>query len=149
MRSLSFLLFFVASLFANPMWYHNIQKTKANSYVGYGSGISVAQAKLNAFNDIASQIYVSVNTTFSQKQKMHDGEFKSNEEFTSSQNSKATLYDYELLKSEFYDGKYFVALEYENIPSLDKFINKLKKSELKLKDEKQNSYLKKHQWQKS
>ncbi|NOR58848.1 MAG: hypothetical protein GQ474_10040 [Sulfurimonas sp.] len=142
MRNLLLLFLLVVSAIANPMWYHNVQKTKANSYVGYGSGVDEAHAKQEAFNDITSQISVNINTSFSQKQKMKDGEFKSSEEFSSAQKSNATLYDYELLKSEFYDGKYFVALQYENIPSVDKFINKLKKSNIKLKNEKQNSYLK-------
>jgi len=142
MRSIFLIISLVASVFANPMWYHNVQKTKANSYVGYGSGVDEVKAKQEAFNDITSQISVNINTSFSQKQKMKDGEFKSSEEFTSFQNSKATLYDYKLLKSEYWDGKYFVALEYENIPSLDKFVNKIKKSGIKLENEKQNSYLK-------
>jgi LPP20 lipoprotein len=141
-RQIFLIIALVASAFANPMWYHNVQKTKANSYVGYGSGVNETDAKQEAFNDITSQISVNVNTSFSQKQKMQDGEIKSSEEFSSSQNSKATLYDYELLKSEYSDGKYFVALQYENIPSVDKFINKIKKSNIKLKNEKQNSYLK-------
>jgi len=142
LRTIFLILLFVASAVANPYWYHNVQKTKANSYVGYGSGADEVKAKQAALNDITSQISVNINTSFSQKQKMKDGEFKSSEEFSSSQNSKATLYDYELLKSEFYNGKYFVALQYENIPSVDKFINKIKKSDIKLKNEKQNSYLK-------
>ncbi|WP_324172546.1 hypothetical protein [Sulfurimonas sp.] len=123
MKIIIFFLLLIASASANPMWYYNVQKTKANSYVGYGSEYSKANAKQKALNNIISQMSASVNTSFSQ-------------------NSKATLYDYELLKSEFSDGKYFVALEYENIPSLDKFVNKIKKSDIKLKNEKQNSYLK-------
>ncbi len=142
MRKILLIIALVASVLANPMWYHNVQKTKANSYVGYGSGVNESDAKKEAFNDITSQISVSVNTSFSQKQKIRDGQFNNTQEFTSSQNSKATLYDYELLKSEFHNGKYFVALQYENIPSVDKFVNKLKKSNIELKNEKQNSYLK-------
>jgi|OM-RGC.v1.005579558 hypothetical protein len=139
-RKILLIIVLVASAFANPMWYHNVQKTKANSYVGYGSGVDEVHAKQEAFNDITSQISVSVKTSFSQSQKVRDGEFKSSEDFSSAQNSNATLYDYELLKSEFSDGKYFVCVEYENIPSLDKFIRKVKAT--KLENEKQNSYIK-------
>lgn len=147
MRSIFLVFLFVASAVANPPWYYNVEKTKVNSYVGYGSGINETKAKQEAFNDIASQISTSVKTSFLQTEKEKDGEFKRSEDFTTAQKSDATLYDYELLRSEFYDGKYFVALEYENIPSLDKFLNKIKKidetkSALQGQNEKQNSYLK-------
>lgn len=126
MRILFLTILFVVSTFANPSWYLNVQKTKLNSYVGYGSGVDEAHAKQEALNDIVSQIAVNISTSFSQHQKIEDGKFQNNKEFISSQNSNATLYDYELLRSEFYDGNYFVAVEYENIPSLDKFVRKLK-----------------------
>jgi len=125
-RNLFFVAFFIASAFANPLWYLNTQKTKTNSYVGYGSGVDEVHAKQEALNDIASQISVSVNTSLKQNQKLQNGKFQNIEEFSSLQNSKAVLSDYELLKSEFYKGRYFVCVEYENIPSLDKFVRKVK-----------------------
>lgn len=141
MRHLFLFFVLVASAFANPSWYYNVQSTKAHSYVGYGSGESEADARQEAFNDIASQISVSVDNSFSQKEIVQGGDIQSTQDFSSTQKSKATLYDYELLKSEFADGKYFVAIEYENIPSFDKFVNKIKRSHIELRDEKQNSYL--------
>ncbi|WP_373034798.1 LPP20 family lipoprotein [Sulfurimonas sp.] len=141
-----FFVFLVLSIniFANPAWYHNVEKSKPQVYIGYGSGVDEVHAKQEAFNDIASQISVSVSTSLLQKQKLENGKFTNSEDFIASQDSKATLYDYELIKTEFYKGKYFVAIEYENIPSFDKFINKLKTIQLKhlITNEKQNSYLK-------
>ncbi|MEA1982228.1 MAG: LPP20 family lipoprotein, partial [Campylobacterota bacterium] len=74
-----FLLAFtlVTTLFANPAWYFNVQKTKANSYIGYGSGVDEVSAKQNALNDITSQISVSVNTSLKQSQKVLNGKLQS------------------------------------------------------------------------
>ena len=43
------------------------------------------------------------------------------------QNTQGSLSDYKLLHSVYEDGKYYVAISYENIPSFDKFIKKIKK----------------------
>ena len=143
MKSVVLFLVLLSSIYANPMWYHSLQKTKPNTYIGYGSGVDEVHAKQEAFNDIASQISVSVSNTLKQSQKIEDGKYKNIEEYIASQNSKATLYDYALIKSEFDNGKYFVAVEYENIPSLDKFVRKIKLDNFNLdKSEKQNNYLK-------
>lgn len=96
-------------------------------------------AKREAFNDIVSQISVEVDFSFSESLKDEDGKLTSSLESKSTQKSNAVLNDYELLKSEYYNSKYFVAIEYENIPSLDKFVAKIKDA----KTQKQNSYLKK------
>jgi hypothetical protein len=135
------------SVFAQPLWYYYLPASKANTYIGFGSGVDESHAKQEAFNDISAQIAVSVDTSMTQKQRLQNGEFQSIEEFTGSQSSSAVLYDYVLVKSEYSDGKYYVAIEYENIPSLDKFVNKIKKNyELaKLKNELQNSYIKETQ----
>nr|WP_275757565.1 LPP20 family lipoprotein [Sulfurimonas sp. SAG-AH-194-C21] len=115
-----------STLMANPMWYLNVQKTKANSYIGYGIGENDVKAKQEALNDISSQISVSVETSMKQSEKLSNGKFESSDEFSSLQRSKSMLNDYELLKMEYYNGNYYVAVEYENIPSLDKFYKKLR-----------------------
>lgn len=120
---LAFTLF--STLLANPVWYLHVQKTEANSYIGYGSGSDEVQAKQNALNDISSQISISVNTSMKQSQKFENGKMQSSDEFLSLQNSKSVLNDYQILKMEQYDGKFFVAIKYENIPSLDKFTKKI------------------------
>ena len=137
----------IASAFANPVWYYNLPASKANTYIGFGSGLDEAHAKEEAFNDITSQISVSVDTTMSKKQRLYNKEYHSTEEFRSLQKSSAVLYDYSLRKSEYSDGKYFVAVEYENIPSLDKFVNKIVSTYMleNLKNEKQNTYVRKTQ----
>ena len=144
MRYIFLALTLSLSLYANPIWYHNLPASKANSYVGFGSGVDEFHAKQEAFNDISSQISVEIDTSMTKRQKLEGDNFQTSEEFVGSQRSNAVLYDYVLRKSEYSDGKYFVAIEYENIPSLDKFVNKISDTYMleTLKNEKQNSYIK-------
>lgn len=125
MRSLLLVFVFTTSLLATPSWFFKLEATKANSYIGYGSGIDITLAKQEALTDISSQISVSVDSTVRQDEKLEDGKFTSTHNFSSLQTSKAILNDYKVLKMEFTEGSYFIAIEYENIPSLDKFVNKV------------------------
>ncbi len=115
--------------FAQPSWYHNIINTKQNTYIGFGSASSEQEAKQNALVSISAQISTkidsSLTTTKSYKTK--------NIEIKSSQKTKSTLSGYKLLKMNYEDDKYFVAIEYENIPSISKFKNKLKAKNIKVK----------------
>ena len=138
MRSLVVLFTFTISLLANPLWFGNLQKTKTHSYIGYGVGDNASKAKREALNDISSQISIQVDTFVNDRVEDTNGIITTHTNFSSQQNSNTILTDYNLLKLEFIDGKYFVAIEYENIPSLDKFIHKIRDA----KTEKQNSYLK-------
>ena len=85
---------------------------------------------------------MTINSSISQTIKDINGHVSSAVQSNSLQNTKASLSDYKLLKSEFTDGKYYVALTYENIPSLDKFVNKIKESYEIINDENQTAYIK-------
>jgi len=112
--------------YATPSWYHNIHDSKANVYIGFGSASSEAKAKQLALSDIVSQISVHVSSSMKSSMKELNGKFSSSDEFKTEQNAEASLSDYKLLKSEFDESKYYVALSYENIPSFDKFVKKVK-----------------------
>ena len=130
------------SLFATePSWYHNLPNTTPNTYLGYGNGHSESEATQNALNSIASQISTKIDTQTVVDKKFVDGSYKKDIKETSSQKTKANLSDYKTIKMGFDDGEYFVAIEYQNIPSLDKFISKIKTKITT--NEKQNSYISK------
>ena len=122
MKFLVIFLTFYLSLLANPLWFGNLQKTKTYSYLGYGVAESSSKAKREALNDISAQISIQVDTIVNDKVEDKNGVITTHTQFSSQQNSNTVFNDYNLLKLEFMDGKYFVAIEYENIPSLDKFI---------------------------
>jgi len=137
-RILVLLFSFIISLLATPLWFGNLEKTKPYLYIGYGVANSLPQAKREALNDISTQISVKIDASFKDEIEDKDGVVTTLSKSSSQQKSNSTLNDYKLLKMEFQDGKYFIAIEYENIPSLDKFAHKIKRA----KTEKQNSYIK-------
>jgi len=120
------LLLLGVELFATPSWFNKLQVKNPCVYVGYGISESRVKAKQEALSEIASQMYVVIDDSIHSSVKDDNGHISSSNESESSQKSLATLSDYKLLKSEYEDGKYYVALSYENIPSLDKFVRKVK-----------------------
>jgi hypothetical protein len=107
-----------------PPWYHALH-VKPNNYLGYGDGATENEAKQNALTDISSQIYTKVESQRVQKEKLINGNYEQNIEVQSSQNTKADMSDYELLKAENVDGRYYVGIAYEDISDLDRFIKKV------------------------
>jgi len=141
MKKLLLFLLISTCSYATPSWYHNLYAKKTNTYYGFGSADSETKAKQLALSDIASQISVHISSSTKLSMKIIDGKESSLDRFTTKQNSQATLSDYKLLKSEFNNAKYYVALSYENIPSFNKFVSKVKQMKIKTQETKQNSYL--------
>jgi len=131
----------VLNLYATtPSWYYNLP-IKATSYIGYGQGSSEDEAKKQAINDIASQISTKVDNKIVQNKRLSDGKYKKQTDINSSQTSKALLSDTKVIKTQSSDGVFYVAIEYINLPTIDKFINKIKRVGITTKP--LNSYLSK------
>ncbi len=113
-------LFSFSFLFAMPQWFYHIKSDRSNYYIGYGMGDTLTEAKTNALNDISSQISVKINSKF----ERNVNNYKKNITQKLSTVTNSTLNDYEVLKSVKED-KYYIAIGYENIPNIDKFISKL------------------------
>jgi len=128
-------------LLATPLWYHNIKEIKPNHYIGYGSGGNESEAKQEALSDIASQIFTKIDTTSTQNKSSSDGKYKNDFEVKSIQNTKANMSDFEVIKGESEDGKYFVALSYENIGNIERFVQKVKTSGEDIPNKPTNSFL--------
>jgi hypothetical protein len=94
--------------------------------IGYGSGNSEKNAKESALNEIVSQIAVTIKNEVQKTQSLNSNNYNKNIKINSYQKSLATIYGYKVIKLEYEKGKYFVAIEYENIPSIDKFAKKTK-----------------------
>jgi len=125
-RFLVLFLIFLACGYATPLWYYNIANKNLEIIIGYGSGESEKEAKQNALSDVVSKISVDVKTSMKLMQKDEDGQFVQNSKYESEQKADAVLSDYRLLRVEEESGIFFVALSYENIPSFDKFVRKVR-----------------------
>ena len=129
MKLFVLILFWSVSLFgAMPDWMYKLPTQGVNVYIGYGIGSTSQEAKANALNDVASQISVQIKSSLQIATNVKNGKVEKNSSDTVSQKSEAILNDYKLLRSEYKDGKYYIAISYENIPSLDKFVKKLKQT---------------------
>jgi len=123
MRILIFSFIF-SFLFATPNWFYNISNNKQNYYIGYGEGKTIKEAKINALNDISSQIQTKIKSEF----ESNINNYKKNVSQKLNSSTNANLSDYKVLKVVNEDNKYYVAIGYENIPNIDKFIKKLPKN---------------------
>lgn len=129
------------TLYATPTWYHNLTKQGPSFYIGYGQGFSEVDAKKAALNDISSQISVIVDSSISSDMGINKGKTYKNIQDKSSLRSHAQIQGYTVKKLEFYQGHYYIALSYENIPSIDKFNRKLTYIPLDKKPKIYNRYL--------
>ena len=123
MRILIFSFIF-SFLFATPKWFYSLDNNKSNYYIGYGEGKTIKEAKNNALNDISSQIEIKIKSEF----ESNVNNYKKNISQKLNLSTNANLTDYKVLKVENKDNKYYVAIGYENIPNIDKFIKKLPKN---------------------
>jgi len=123
MRILIFSFIF-SFLFATPKWFYSLDNNKSNYYIGYGEGKNIKEAKMNALNDISSQIEIKIKSEF----ESNINNYKKNISQKLNLSTNANLTDYKVLKVENKDNKYYVAIGYENIPNIDKFIKKLPKN---------------------
>jgi len=126
-----FLSLLVTYVFAMPDWYGNIKNDDKSIYIGYGESNSENDAKQNALNDIASQISTDIDYSFRKEIESSSTKYRKNVSKKSTQKMKVTLNDWELLRLQKDKNKFYVAIKYENIPSLDKFA---KKTNLKKED---------------
>ena len=97
----------------------------ATVYTGQGNGSTQSEAKQNALKDISEQISVSIDTETKQDKKLIDGKYSKDIVISTSQSSNTNIVGYELISMNFKDGIYTTKLQYENIPSLDKFAKKV------------------------
>lgn len=106
--------------------------------VGYGEEKNLPQAIANAKANISGQIKTQISSSMIQNNTLKNETY--NHEVIQNQQSstQATMTDITVLKQEKVGDMWYVAVEFENIPTLQKFINKLP---INLTDEPQNSYL--------
>lgn len=128
------------NLYATPDWYYKLHHKGPSFYVGYGQGSCEADAKKAALNDISSQISVIIDSSISTDMGVQKGESYRNIQDKSSLRSYAQIHGYTVEKLEVEEGQYFIALSYENIPSIDKFNRKLLSIAVP-KEERLNHYL--------
>ncbi|MBT5935337.1 LPP20 family lipoprotein [Sulfurimonas sp.] len=125
--------------FANPSWFYNLEPTNRNELIGYGIDKELVKAKQKATTSIVEFISVKIQSTLSISDSDVNGEINSNSSSKIKSEASAVLSGVKVLKSVKTDGKWYVAVKYDNSPLEKKFKKLLPK---KLQNEKQNQYLK-------
>ncbi len=138
---LSLLLITFSALSDTPDWYkhQNITAKTHYSYIGYGSAKSIQLAKQAAREDIATQLFVIVETVTESESGIENEKFMLSARHRSKQQTYAKLNKTKVLKSEFVDKTFYVALEYKHLTIVQHFINQLNVTTCE--DEVQHPYL--------
>jgi len=138
-----FIFLFVSALTLmgadTPIWFSSMSFPATHTkLIGYGEEKNLSLAIQNAKSDISGQIKTQISSSMTQKNTLKNETY--NHESVQNQQSitQATMTDITILKQEKIGDTWYVAVEFENIPPLQKFINKLP---MNLTDEPQSSYL--------
>jgi hypothetical protein len=139
MKNLFLILFIPILAFGVPDWFFNIEHDKKHEIVGYGMDSDLKKAKQNAILDITNSISVSVNSSVNISTSDFNGQTSQNASVNLQTKSKAILSGVDFIKIKKENDIWFVGAKYDNSPLEIKFKKILPK---KLKNEKQNRYLK-------
>jgi hypothetical protein len=132
-------------LFANPTdWFVGRMIPTENSMeiIGYGSDIDPNIALLNAKTDISTQIKSTINSSLTiTKQRVNDT-LESNSNQISNETTDIVLEEAQVVRQQFIEGKWYVAVSYEAMTDISRFIKKLPIRGHGVPTEPQNAYFK-------
>lgn len=138
MKSLLLLVILSGLLFATPDWYleRSLQK-EPNEQIGYGEDSNLQNAILNAKADVSMQLESIINSTMNITTRNDNTIYSRNTKSVNNIESNLKLKDLDIKKQKLENGIWYVAVSYENIPSIEKFVKRIK-----IQPGKQNEYFK-------
>lgn len=122
-----------------PMWFSAMEyKSTPTSLIGYGEAQELNSAIQNAKSDIAGQIKTNISSTLIQNKNLKNDAYSREVIQNQKASTQASLSDTRIIKQEKVSDTWYVAIEYQNLSTVQKFIKKLPSLE---HNETQNSYL--------
>jgi hypothetical protein len=143
---LALVLLFLNLLFANsaPSWFYNTDGTlneSANQIIGYGTSDSITKARMNAMRDIAETVSSKVTSELKINKISDKNSYVKHIESSLNISTNEKINHVKPVRSEMTEnGRWYIALSYDWTPFAIKFKKKLKG--YKLRNQKQNNYLK-------
>ena len=98
-----------------PAWFGFLQSDVDYEIVGYGEGATLNEAKTIAKSDIAKAIRSHINSSFTTQTTVGDSTLHHNAQSIVNETSNLIITDTKLKKSEQSNGRFYVALGYENL----------------------------------
>ena len=99
-----------------PTWFGTLPAGTTYEIIGYGEGITLDEAKMNAKSDIAKTISTHIDSISTTQTSVNNMTLDHNASQSVRETSNLTITDAELIKGEPKDGRFYVALRYENLP---------------------------------
>ncbi|MFA6144714.1 MAG: LPP20 family lipoprotein [Sulfurimonas sp.] len=99
-----------------PAWFGNVPSSAVYEIIGYGEGISLDEAKMNAKSDIAKTIRSHIDSTSITQTSVNNTTLDHNASQSVRETSNLTLSDVVMLQHDQKDGRSYVALQYDNRP---------------------------------
>ncbi len=98
-----------------PSWFGILPNDVSYEIIGYGDGATFDEAKSNAKSDIAKTIRSHINSSFTTQTTVGDSTLHHNAQSIVNETSNLIITDTKLKKSEQSNGRFYVALGYENL----------------------------------
>lgn len=111
-----------------PAWFASFKQGGENEIIGYGEGVTLDEAKANAKSDIAKTIRTHINSSFKEQTSVNNTTVHHKAQSNITETSNLTLTDTQLINSEQNNGRFYVALRYDNLPLHIKLANRGGKS---------------------
>lgn len=117
MRSIFVLIVLMTQLSAEaPVWFASFQQGGQNEIIGYGEGNNLDEAKANAKSDISKSIRSHIDSSFKAETSVNNTTVNHNAQSNIIETSNISITDTQLIKSEQTNGRFYVALRYDNLP---------------------------------
>ena len=107
-----------------PTWFGTLPTGTTYEIIGYGEGVTLDEAKMNAKSDIAKTISTHIDSISTTQTSVNNMTLDHNASQSVRETSNLTITDAELKKSEQKDGRFYVALQYENLPLSTKLVKR-------------------------
>ena len=134
------LLLLVSVEASPPKWYiENNLSVKAYENIGYGEGASKAEAKQNAKADISNSLQTTIKSSLIVNKNSTNDTYSKSINKNIEEISNVELDNLILIKSEYIDNVYYVAIKYINLPFAKKV--RLKYEDVSSLKKETNSYL--------
>jgi hypothetical protein len=118
---------------------YKLEKNNHNEIIGYGGSKSLEEARNIAIKDIVSQMSVTIKGTIVTTKLISNGKYKAEHKGETIVQTGATLSGAKIIKSQNYNGKFYVAVSYDKSLLEVKIKRKLNQ---KISNQKQNNYIK-------